>query len=77
MLAAIERLSIAVDARQRICRFLRIVAVDARLRGCGALQPVAIIVRAVARQPTDPPAVDRLAGIGDGLVDLSIAFLLA
>src|SRR5580704_4173789 len=77
MLAAVERLAVAVDARDWIRRFRRIVAVYACLRGGSALQPVAIVVGAVARQRADAPAVNSLAGIGDGLVDLALAFLHA
>src|SRR3989442_172482 len=67
VLAAVERLTVAVEARERIRRFRWVVAVDACLRGGRALQPVAIVVGAVAWQPADTPTVDRLAGIGDGL----------
>src|SRR5207302_5445718 len=77
MSAAVERLTIAVDARQWIRRLRRIIAVYARLRGRSALQPVAIVVDAVAWQRADPPAVDRLAGVGYGLVDLSLRFFPA
>src|SRR4029450_1131571 len=77
ILAAVERLTIAVDTRERIHRLLCIVAVYARLRGNSALQPVAVVMGAVAWYRADPPAVDRFADVGDRFVNLSIAFFHA
>src|SRR2546425_190166 len=73
VLAAVERLTIAVDARERIGRFRRVITINAGLSGDGPLQPVAIVVGAIAWKTANPPAIDRPAHIGDGLVDLPLA----
>src|SRR4029077_11187821 len=78
ILAAVERLTIAVGAPGGIHRLHCVVAVYAPLRAGSALQPVAVLKSTVAEQRTDPPAVDFLAGnIGQIFGDLLLAFLHA
>src|SRR5206468_2314226 len=75
--AAIERLAIAIQAREWIDGFRRIVGVNARLCRDGTFQPVAVEEGAVTCQRGDAPAVNRFAGMGDGLLDLAVALLHA
>src|SRR6202030_4405755 len=77
VLAAVQGLTIAVGAPGGIHRLLCVVAVYSSLRAGSAFQPVAVEKSTIAEQRTDPPAVDRLAGIGDGLIDLLLTFLHA
>ena len=50
-LAAIERLTVGIAARYRVCRFRGNVAVDACFRAGCTQQPIAVVERAVA-EPT-------------------------
>src|SRR6202035_5569313 len=77
VLAAVQGLTIAVGAPGGIHRLLCVVAVYSSLRAGSAFQPVAVEKSTIAEQRADPPAIDRLAGIGDGLIDLLLTFLHA
>src|SRR3977135_437269 len=77
MFAAVECLTFGIDACEWIHRLHSIIAVYARLRGDSALQPITIVVSVVAWYGSDPPPVDLLAEVGDGLLDLSVTFLHA
>jgi hypothetical protein len=70
-------LTIAVGAPGGIHRLRGVVAVYSALRAGSAFQPVAVEKSTIAEQRADSPATDRLAGIGDGLIDLLLTFLHA
>src|ERR1700737_727690 len=68
MFAAVERLTVAVDAREWIHRLRCIVAIYAGLGGSSSFQPVAAVEQPVSEQRSDFPPIDVLAAARDVLL---------